>query len=40
MNKKCIQCRYCRVKVSVWISAAVIMSSIAIMLTAGIPHLV
>jgi hypothetical protein len=40
MNKKCIQCRYCRVRLSVWISAAVIIGSIAVMVTAGVPHLV
>ena len=32
-DKKCLQCRYCRVKLSVWFSAAVIMVSIAVLAT-------
>jgi hypothetical protein len=38
MNSKCIQCRYCRVKLSVWFAAAVISVSIAVVV-AGLVRL-
>ena len=37
MTKSCLKCRYCRVKLSVWFSAAAIAISIAIMVTGVVP---
>jgi hypothetical protein len=33
MNKACIKCRYCRIKLSVWFSTAVIAASVAVVVT-------
>ena len=37
MTKTCMSCRYCRVKLSVWFSAAVIVASIALVVVGVVP---